>query len=37
MKLKKYEFHKQSVKFLDYIITINKIQMNSSKVKTVLN
>jgi hypothetical protein len=37
MKLEKYEFHKQSVKFLDYIMTINRIQMNLSKVKVVLN
>jgi Reverse transcriptase (RNA-dependent DNA polymerase) len=37
VKLKKCEFHKQSVKFLDYIMTINEIQMDSSKVEAVLN
>ena len=31
------EFHKQSVEFLGYILTINGIQMNSSRVEAVLN
>jgi RNase H-like domain found in reverse transcriptase len=37
VKLEKCEFHKQSVKFLGYIMTINGIQMDSSKVEAVLN
>jgi hypothetical protein len=37
MKLEKCEFYKQSVKFLDYIMIINRIQMDSLKVKIVLN
>jgi Reverse transcriptase (RNA-dependent DNA polymerase) len=37
MKLEKCEFHKQSVKFLSYIMTINRIQMDSSKVEVILN
>jgi hypothetical protein len=37
VKLEKCEFHKQSVAFLRYILTINDIQMDESKVKTVLD
>jgi Reverse transcriptase (RNA-dependent DNA polymerase) len=37
VKLEKCEFYKQSVKFLSYIMTINGIQMDPSKVETVLN
>jgi transposase InsO family protein len=35
VKLEKCEFHKQSVRFLGYILTINGIQMDESKVKAV--
>jgi Reverse transcriptase (RNA-dependent DNA polymerase) len=37
VKLEKCEFHKQSVAFLGYILTVNGIQMDESKVKAVLN
>jgi hypothetical protein len=37
MKLEKCEFYKQSVKFLGYIMIINRIQINLSKVEAVLN
>jgi hypothetical protein len=37
MKLKKCEFHKQSVAFLEYILIVNGIQMNESKIKAVLD
>jgi hypothetical protein len=37
MKLEKCEFYKQSVAFLSYILIVNDIQMNESKIKTVLN
>ena len=36
LKSKKYEFHKQWVEYLEYIITIKKLKMNSKKIKTVL-
>jgi len=37
VKLEKCEFHKQSVKFLGFILTINGIQMDEAKVKAVLD
>ena len=36
LKLKKCEFHKQQVKYLEYIVTIKKLKMNSEKIKAVL-
>ena len=35
-KLKKCEFHKQKIKYLEYIIIIKKLKINSEKIKTVL-
>ena len=37
VQLKKCEFHKQKVRFLDYILTTSGIQINKFKVKTVVN
>ena len=37
VKLEKCEFHKQSVRFLGYILTINGIKMDPKKVEAVLN
>jgi hypothetical protein len=37
VKIKKCKFHKQSVKFLNYLIMTNRIQMDKTKVKTILN
>src|SRR5204863_4402561 len=36
LKLKKCEFHKQQVKYLEHIVTTEKLEMNSEKVKTVI-
>src|SRR5204863_6385516 len=36
LKSKKYEFHKQQVKYLEYIITTEELKMNSKKIKTVI-
>src|SRR5437667_4446853 len=36
LKLKKYEFHKQQVKYLKHIIITKKLEMNSEKIKTVI-
>ena len=35
-KLKKCEFHKQWVEYLEYIIMIKRLKMNSEKIKTVI-
>ena len=35
-KLEKCEFHKQQVEYLEHIVTIKKLKMNSEKIKTVL-
>src|SRR5436190_18239773 len=35
-KLEKYEFHKQQVKYLEHIVTIKELKMNSEKIKAVL-
>src|SRR5204863_5996912 len=35
-KLKKCKFHKQQVKYLEYIITTEKLEMNSEKIKAVI-
>src|SRR5437773_1087017 len=35
-KSKKCEFHKQQVKYLKYIVTIKKLEMNSEKIKAVI-
>ena len=36
LKLEKYEFHKQQVEYLEYIITTEKLEMNSEKIKAVI-
>src|SRR5204862_1305237 len=36
LKLKKYEFHKQQVKYLEHIVTIKKLEMNSEKIKVMI-
>src|SRR5438045_4472520 len=36
LKLKKCEFHKQCVKYLKHIVTIEELKMNSEKIKAVL-
>src|SRR5437667_5142961 len=35
-KSEKYEFHKQQVKYLEHIVTTEKLKMNSEKIKTVI-
>src|SRR5438046_2909419 len=35
-KSEKCEFHKQQVKYLEYIITIEKLEMNLKKIKAVI-
>src|SRR5436190_12757385 len=35
-KLKKCEFHKQKIKYLEHIITTEKLEMNSEKIKAVI-
>src|SRR5436190_17124747 len=36
LKSEKYEFHKQQVKYLEHIITIEKLKMNSEKIKVII-
>src|SRR5436190_5862747 len=36
LKLEKYEFHKQQIKYLEHIVTTKKLKMNSEKIKTVI-
>ncbi len=36
LKLKKYEFHKQWVEYLEHIIIIKELEMNSEKIKAVI-
>ena len=36
LKLKKYEFHKQWVEYLEHIVITEKLKMNSEKIKTVI-
>ena len=36
LKLKKCEFHKQQVKYLEHIITTEELKMNQEKIKAVL-
>ena len=36
LKLKKCEFHKQQVEYLEHIVMINRLKMNSKKIKTVI-
>src|SRR5438034_8242008 len=35
-KLEKCKFHKQQVEYLEHIITTEKLEMNSEKIKTVI-
>ena len=35
-KLKKCEFHKQQVKYLEHIVTTEKLKINSEKIKIVI-
>src|SRR5204863_7005278 len=36
LKSKKCEFHKQQVKYLEHIITTEELEMNSEKIKAVI-
>src|SRR5438046_3270407 len=36
LKLKKCEFHKQQVEYLEHIITMKKLKMNSEKIKVMI-
>ena len=36
LKLKKCEFHKQQVKYLEHIVMTEKLKMNSEKIKAVI-
>ena len=36
LKSKKCEFHKQKIEYLEHIVMINRLEMNSEKIKTVL-
>src|SRR5436190_5760273 len=36
LKLKKCEFHKQQVEYLEHIVMIEELEMNSKKIKTVI-
>ena len=35
-KLKKCKFHKQQVEYLEHIVTIKKLEMNSEKIKMMI-
>src|SRR5437667_11348190 len=36
LKSEKYEFYKQQVEYLEHIVTTKKLEMNSEKIKTVI-
>ena len=36
LKSEKCEFHKQQVKYLEHIVTTEKLEMNSEKIKAVI-
>src|SRR5438876_6024293 len=36
LKSEKYKFHKQQVEYLEYIVTIKKLEMNSEKIKVMI-
>src|SRR6266487_113549 len=36
LKSEKYKFHKQQVKYLEHIIIIEELKMNSEKIKAVI-
>ena len=36
LKSEKYEFHKQWIKYLKYIVTMKKLEMNSEKIKIMI-
>src|SRR6266536_783815 len=36
LKSEKCEFHKQQVKYLEHIVTIEELEMNSEKIKAVI-
>src|SRR5205809_6683421 len=36
LKLKKYKFHKQQIKYLEHIVIIKKLEMNSEKIKIMI-
>src|SRR6266480_4056456 len=36
LKSEKYKFHKQQVKYLEHIVTTERLKMNSEKIKTVI-
>ena len=35
-KSEKYEFHKQQVEYLEHIVTTEKLEMNSEKIKAII-
>src|SRR5438034_1232296 len=35
-KLKKCEFHKQQIKYLEHIVTMKELEMNSEKIRIVI-
>src|SRR5204863_4199321 len=36
LKSEKYKFHKQQIKYLEHIVTTKKLEMNSEKIKTII-
>src|SRR6266487_747757 len=36
LKLKKYKFHKQQIKYLEHIIMIEELKMNLKKIKAII-
>ena len=36
LKLKKYKFHKQQIKYLEHIVITEKLKINSEKIKAVI-
>ena len=36
LKLEKCEFHKQQIKYLEHIVMTEELEMNSEKIKTVI-
>ena len=36
-KLEKYEFHKFEIEFFEFVIEIQRVRINSTKIKTIKN
>src|SRR6266480_1582767 len=36
LKSEKYKFHKQQIEYLEHIVTTEKLEMNSEKIKAVI-